>query len=90
MDSIVIVFYDPNYGLLIEEALEETGIGYSIEKTSDTILEHDPMFCKTMIIATLELGALQELIMNRQLKVAGAFVMINNQCKYDSITLGVV
>lgn len=90
MDSIVIVFYDPNYGLSIEDAFDETGIGYSIEKTPDALLECDPMFCKTMIIATLEIVTLQKLIMNRQLKVAGVFVKINSRFEYRPIALEAV
>ncbi|RRJ54664.1 hypothetical protein EHV15_34265 [Paenibacillus oralis] len=85
MNGIMVLFYDPNYGLAIEDALEKSGVSYSMLKTPEMLFEVDPLFCKTMIEADTNKETLKGLKDSRQLNIAGAFVKFND--RYESITL---
>lgn len=56
---IFVLFYDPTFGLAIEDAFEEQGVPYLIKKTPESLLDVDPFFCKTMISAKINKETLQ-------------------------------
>jgi len=85
MNHHLILFYDTNFGLAIEDSLEGKGVLYTIEKTPEVLLEMDVFFCKTMINADVCLETLQSLIIDRQLKVAATFVKVED--KFESVPL---
>lgn len=44
LNPILILFYDPTYGLAIEDALEDSEVSYSMVKTPESLFEIDPFF----------------------------------------------
>jgi hypothetical protein len=88
MNRIMVLFYDPNFGIAIEDALEESGVSYLMVKTPETLFEVDPLFCKTMIEAETNIETLKGLRNGRQLNIAGTFSKIND--RYESIILEAV
>jgi len=73
MNQMAIMYHDPNFGMSIEDALEEAGIIYSIERTPSFLLERDPFYCKTFIKASISVEALNQLRHSKQLKIAGVY-----------------
>lgn len=88
MNQVLVTFYDPNYGIAIEDALDESGVVYSLAKTPVSLFEVDPLFCKTMIEANTDTETLRGLTQTRQLNIAGVFARNND--RYESIVLEAV
>lgn len=79
MNQLAIMFYDPNFGITIEEALEENDIIYAIEKTPISLLEIDPLYCKTFILADTNNESLNQLRKTTQLTIAAVYITTNGR-----------
>jgi hypothetical protein len=84
MNQLAILFHDPNFGISIEDALEEAGIAYSIERTPTSLLEIDPFYCKTFIFATdISIDTFNHLRHSKQLTIAGVYAVSDG--RYEAI-----
>lgn len=83
MNQLVILFHDPNFGILIEDALEDTGVSYTMNKTPETLLEKDPFYCKTFIMADISVEDMKHLQQSKQLTIAAIYIVSNG--RYEAV-----
>lgn len=78
MNMYCLLFFDPNYGMTIEDVLVQKNIFYSIAKTPDNLIEVNPIFCKTMIKVEMEAEEIFELFTVLKCSIAAIFEKTNN------------
>jgi hypothetical protein len=89
MQRLLILFYDPNYGIDIEDVLCDQNIEYEINKTPTELLDVDPFFCKTLIVTSANVDVVKELMNSQHLKVEGLFTQ-TPETGYQSVLEKVV